>query len=418
MYDSGVERRRIVAAVNTLTDLDAVTADRPALRAALAEAELLRRWVAARDALIRQQLAEVSTRAEHDAAEATDADLVEAERLAHRAELLGRFPELREALERGDLTPEHVDSLDRVLRSLDDATRACLSAMAERVVELAMRCTPRVYAKKLRIEAARLRDEHVAAEEILARQQQARRLRTWVDEVTGMVHLNGVFDPVTGMLLWRAIDQLTDTMHAAGNVDGAPADPRDRQAYLRAMALLGLTGVLPDCDSDSDAGRRARGRPTVIVVVDTTPDDLGVARVDWGLPVGLPMLVLQRALRDGAVRTVMIRNGVISDPDGVLDHGRDRRLATTEQRHALQAVHPTCAIPGCEVPFQRCKIHHVTAWDDGGLTDLANLLPICPHHHRIVHQRGWQLHLTPDRTLTITTIDGTRTTTGPPRRAA
>mgnify|MGYP000943011562 CR=1 FL=1 len=74
---------------------------------------------------------------------------------------------------------------------------------------------------------------------------------------------------------------------------------------------------------------------------------------------------------------------------------------------ALNALYPTCAVPGCSVPFARCKLHHVTAWEDGGPTDLDNLLPVCVRHHHAIHDRGWQLHLTADRVLTIAAPDKT-----------
>ena len=50
----------------------------------------------------------------------------------------------------------------------------------------------------------------------------------------------------------------------------------------------------------------------------------------------------------------------------------------------------------------------------GGLTDIDQLIPICNKHHHLVHEGGWQLHLAPDRTLTITQPGGNITTTGPP----
>ncbi|MGE0139110.1 MAG: HNH endonuclease signature motif containing protein, partial [Ilumatobacteraceae bacterium] len=54
-------------------------------------------------------------------------------------------------------------------------------------------------------------------------------------------------------------------------------------------------------------------------------------------------------------------------------------------------------------------------WDaDQGPTDIDNLVPICKHHHDLIHDNGWKLSLSPDRRLTITYPDGTTMTTGPP----
>lgn len=35
--------------------------------------------------------------------------------------------------------------------------------------------------------------------------------------------------------------------------------------------------------------------------------------------------------------------------------------------------------------------HHLIHWARGGPTDLDNLLLLCSHHHRFVHDRDWQL---------------------------
>jgi hypothetical protein len=43
-------------------------------------------------------------------------------------------------------------------------------------------------------------------------------------------------------------------------------------------------------------------------------------------------------------------------------------------------------------------------------------LPTCSRHHHAIHDCGWHLKLTPDRTLTITYPDGTSETTRPPMR--
>ena len=73
-------------------------------------------------------------------------------------------------------------------------------------------------------------------------------------------------------------------------------------------------------------------------------------------------------------------------------------------------------MPGCAARYDLCRLHHVVWWEHGGLTDVSNLLPLCSKHHHAVHDQGWHLALRADRELTITFPDGTRQTTGPPRR--
>ncbi|WKD60219.1 hypothetical protein CCICO_00805 [Corynebacterium ciconiae DSM 44920] len=64
-----------------------------------------------------------------------------------------------------------------------------------------------------------------------------------------------------------------------------------------------------------------------------------------------------------------------------LDLRRTTRLANFYQRLALFASELVCSHPGCSEPVSRCDIHHITSWNDGGPTDLANLTLRCPEHH-------------------------------------
>ena len=106
---------------------------------------------------------------------------------------------------------------------------------------------------------------------------------------------------------------------------------------------------------------------------------------------------------------------IVLGGDGrALDIGRAARLATEPQRHALRAMHRTCIHPDCHVPFDDCRIHHIVPWDNNGPTDLSNLAPLCESckHHHLVHDGGWTLTMTPDRTATWTRPDGTTYWTG------
>jgi hypothetical protein len=42
----------------------------------------------------------------------------------------------------------------------------------------------------------------------------------------------------------------------------------------------------------------------------------------------------------------------------------------------------TCAVEGCGRPASWGDAHHLEAWSEGGPTDLADGVLICPPHHR------------------------------------
>lgn len=59
------------------------------------------------------------------------------------------------------------------------------------------------------------------------------------------------------------------------------------------------------------------------------------------------------------------------------------RFANIKQRLALSAEHPTCAWPGCNAPADDSQIHHLTRFQDGGPTNMANMVPLCAYHNAV-----------------------------------
>lgn len=220
----------------------------------------------------------------------------------------------------------------------------------------------------------------------------------------------GRFDPITGRRIVARLDATTQALFAEATPDTCPTDPIEKQRHLQGLALARLA-----------CGEAPTGRPEYVVVVDSSePDGAGGPAVDFGLPVEVPYRVLAETAGDGGVHAVVVRHGVVLHAPGQLDLGRTTRLASPARRRALRALYRGCAVPGCGVRYDRCKLHHVTWWRHGGRTDIENLLPLCAHHHTKVHDAGWNLTLDPNRDLTIRFPDGTVQTTGPPtrRRAA
>lgn len=75
-----------------------------------------------------------------------------------------------------------------------------------------------------------------------------------------------------------------------------------------------------------------------------------------------------------------------------LDHGRTKRLFQKPQRRAMERRDGGCTFPGCDRPPSWCVGHHARkTWGDGSGTDLQDGVLICPHHHRIVHAKGWEI---------------------------
>jgi hypothetical protein len=70
----------------------------------------------------------------------------------------------------------------------------------------------------------------------------------------------------------------------------------------------------------------------------------------------------------------------------VIGAGRTTRTVNRRLRRALEHRHRTCAVPGCGAT-RGLHAHHIRHWEDGGPTELDNLILVCPYHHRL-HHRG------------------------------
>ena len=73
--------------------------------------------------------------------------------------------------------------------------------------------------------------------------------------------------------------------------------------------------------------------------------------------------------------------------------GHQRRAIPSSIRRALISRDGCCQFPGCE-RYRYVDAHHIKHWAHGGATKLDNLVLLCRHHHRLVHEGGWTISKT------------------------
>ena len=155
-----------------------------------------------------------------------------------------------------------------------------------------------------------------------------------------------------------------------------------------------------------------RHRPHLNVVVDH--DDLQQERPGRTLGgVPLPGATIRKIGCDANIHRV-ITDGLGS----ILDYGRSTRTIPPAVYTSLVLRDWGCRFPGCDRPAEWCEGHHVRHWEDGGPTNLANLVLLCSKHHHVVHLKGWHLQVDPTGTIEVTDPHGRRRTSDPPGRAA
>ena len=95
--------------------------------------------------------------------------------------------------------------------------------------------------------------------------------------------------------------------------------------------------------------------------------------------------------------------------------GRSRRTVPPALRRLLEARDErTCCFPGCE-SRTRLQAHHLEHWAHGGETSLDNLVLLCWHHHRLVHEGGYTVESDAAGGLRFRNPRGLVTISSPPR---
>ncbi|MEO6794085.1 MAG: HNH endonuclease signature motif containing protein, partial [Mycobacterium sp.] len=164
---------------------------------------------------------------------------------------------------------------------------------------------------------------------------------------------------------------ITEWKHDHNNDDGRAAEnrpplPSTADAFMRLIE----TGW------DTEATRRPHGHHTTVVM------HLDVTDRAAALHLGPLLSEAERRylLCDASYEAWFERSGQL------IGAGRTTRQINRRLRRALEHRHPTCAVAGCGAT-RGLHAHHIAHWEDGGATELANLVLVCPYHHRL-HHRG------------------------------
>ncbi|MDG5770796.1 HNH endonuclease signature motif containing protein [Mycolicibacterium fortuitum] len=147
---------------------------------------------------------------------------------------------------------------------------------------------------------------------------------------------------------------------------------------------------------DTEAARRPHGLHTTVAVHLNVTDRIAALHLG-------PVLTeddRRYLLCDATCEVWFERQG---QPVGV---GRSTRTISRRLRRALEHRDRCCVVPGCGAT-RGLHAHHIVHWEDGGPTDLDNLVLVCPYHHRL-HHRGGITITGPAHQLIVTDKTGKR----------
>lgn len=323
----------------------------------------------------------------------------EAREYVRVAEALQELPTIRAAFSRGELTFTKVRALTRV------ATASC----EEGLLELAAALTASQLERALRA----FRQLAVAD----ARRSHELEYVDYFFAEDGSLILRARLAAEDGTLLVKALDaareRIVERRRSERAAAARGAEASDEPAWLafeparatRVEALLELAETSLSAPAEHGAvGAR------LVVHVDAaalSSDGRGRSELEDG-----PLVSPETARRLGCDAEVVAQ----VERDGLpISAGRRRRTVPPTLRRLLQARdEQTCCFPGCE-RRRHLQAHHRRHWARGGETSLANLLLLCWHHHRLVHEGGYAIEDDPAGGLRFRNRHGVVSPTAPPR---
>jgi len=148
-----------------------------------------------------------------------------------------------------------------------------------------------------------------------------------------------------------------------------------------ARLVAGLLALVDHWRSTTEGTERE----TVTVTADA---DSLVGRRLWASLAGAPVPAetARRQCCDSSIVPILTRS---SEPLAV---GRATRKISAPLRRLLHQRDQGCVFPGC-TSRHHLDGHHVRHWADGGTTEPDNLVLLCRHHHRAVHEGAWSMRV-------------------------
>lgn len=297
----------------------------------------------------------------------------EAREVVRVAEALRELPAIRRAFAGGTLTFTKVRALTRVATATSE----------EGLLELASALTAPQLERALRA-FRRLRSEDAGDSHALEYVDYH-----WGED--GSLFLRARVPAEDGTLLVRALEAARERVRerrrgydetaTSGDRDPSEEDAARSFEPPRSVQVEALVEV---AQASLSSGDRSPGLAQLVVHVDAlalAAGGDGRSELEDG-----PVVSPETALRlgcDAEILASVERHGL------PVSSGRRRRTVPAAMRRLLEARDDrTCRWPGCE-NRRRLQAHHRRHWAHGGETSLDNLVLLCWHHHRLVHEGGY-----------------------------
>ena len=327
-------------------------------------------------------------------------------RVAHA---LNDLPQISSALRGGKVSFSKVRAMTRVATPQNEDYLLMIAdhgtaAHVERVV--------RNYRRVKRSEALERDKQHHALREL-----------TWYIDSDGSYVLKARMSPEQGVRFAQALDAATGAIHEEQRnaVENVPAEtPNGSETPIAARRADALERIADSYLSNSEQAVNGGDRCTLHIHTDINTlqadGDGAEAELESGgcMSANVCAETSRRLACDcGVVHWLEDKTGPHNAT--ALNIGRRTRSIPPAIRRALQHRDGGCRFPGCTAQHH-VDAHHIRHWADGGETRLDNLLLLCRHHHRLVHEGGYGIVLDAAGAPVFNTPNDRPIATGPDTR--
>jgi Domain of unknown function (DUF222) len=321
--------------------------------------------------------------------------------------LAPELSEVAQAVEAGTIGEDHLKAICRAI----DVLPSCVSEVDRHDVERSLVREASKSDVEIVKAAARHIDEIFNPDGDYDEADRARRrgLQLGQQAPDGMSRLSGWIDPETRSYVEAVTAAVRPGRHLP---DGTIVEvPDDRSGARRCHdgIKLGLKAGIASGEMGSH-----RGHPVTVVVRTTLAELNQAAHAATNRDVPMPP-----PARTGGDTALPMRDVIRMAADGIHylvvfdDHserpiylGRQKRIATADQRIVCYARDGGCTRPNCLEPGYHSEVHHSPGWAAGGSTDADALFFACGPDHKLVSDGDWQTTVTDTGRLAWT--DGTK----------
>lgn len=200
------------------------------------------------------------------------------------------------------------------------------------------------------------------------------------------------FDNGNGMTLMQALMTNLDAAKVQNVLEYCAKNDETLTGNMGNRMSDALVGIMTGNSEVSPERRLTASQVNVVVSLETL---LGLSDEPANV-IGSDFALTATAVRELAEVSHVRRMVVDPNTGALLELGRRSYEPSRQIKDFVKLRDKKCRAPGCVRNAMRCDVDHVKAWDDGGETNVDNLVSLCRRHHVLKTIGTWQYELKPN----------------------